>query len=114
MKATTKGVTKYMVSGSSRPRWRYRLFSGRDENGKQLWEGVGGFTKESEAVAAMETRIEKIKAEHGTIAPPVGITVAQWLALWLDETAARNARTRRWPAIGLWRPTSRRRPRRRR
>jgi len=61
-------VTKYVVKGSSRPRWRFRVYAGKDEAGKKLYEGNGGFLKEGEAQTAMKTRMEEIGARSG--APP--------------------------------------------
>jgi integrase len=79
-------VTKYVVKGSSRPRWRFRVYAGKDEAGKKLYEGNGGFLKEGKAQTAMKTRMEEIGARSG--APPVpGKCVGEWLEQWLDTYA---------------------------
>jgi len=44
-------VTKYAVKSSSRPRWRYRIAAGKDEEGKRIQQGQGVFSKEREARA---------------------------------------------------------------
>jgi len=84
-------VTKYSVTGSSRPKWRYRLFLGRDENGAQLRAGAGGFAKEADAVKAMRRKIADIEQTRNTPVPPATtITVAGWLTEWLKVHAVRS------------------------
>src|ERR1700691_1297087 len=39
-------ITKYTITGSSRPRWRFRIYTGKDEVGRKLYEGRGGFAIE--------------------------------------------------------------------
>jgi len=85
-------VTKYVIKGSSRPRWRYRIDAGRDPFGRRIQEGAGGFTKEGEAREAMKAHMERIGAratapiEALPSAPPEK-TVGQWLGEWLDSYA---------------------------
>lgn len=82
-------ITKYIVRGSSRPKWRYRLRLGKDGSGKELREGRGGFDKEREARDAMGERIGEIKAQRNAPAetPTLEITLADWLARWIDRYA---------------------------
>ena len=86
-------VTKYSVEGSSRPKWRYRLRLGKDENGNDLREGRGGFAKEGDACEAMSRRINEIKAQRnappdmpGPPAVPVP-SLSEWLNRWIDTYA---------------------------
>jgi integrase len=79
-------VSKYKVSSSSRPRWRYRVFVGKDHSGRKVYEGEGGFAKEGDARAAMQERIEQIKTR--TTAPAASPrTLGDWLREWLDTYA---------------------------
>jgi integrase len=81
----TGSVTKYTVSGSSRPKWRYRLRLGKDESGRDLRDGAGGFTKESEALNAMRDRIKEIEAERNAVAAPQSESLGEWLTKWIDR-----------------------------
>lgn len=84
-------VTKYIVTGSSRPKWRYRLFLGRDENGAQLRAGEGGFAREADAVTAMRRKIAEIEhARNMPVAPSTTLTMAGWLTEWLNVHAVRS------------------------
>ena len=82
-------ITKYIVRGSSRPKWRYRLRLGKDEGGKELRDGRGGFDKERQARDAMDERIHQIKAQRNAPAetPAPEITLADWLTRWIDRYA---------------------------
>ena len=84
-------ITKYTVNGSSRPKWRYRLFLGRDENGKQLRDGAGGFAKEADAVTAMRRKIAEIEQERDVPAvASTTITMGGWISEWLKVHAVRS------------------------
>jgi integrase len=85
-------ITKYITAGSSRPKWRYRLFLGRDENGKQRRDGAAGFAREADAAAAMNIKIAELTAKENNVAPPPSteITVAMWLTDWLENNAAQE------------------------
>lgn len=87
-------VTKYTVKGSSRPRWRYRLRLGKDEGGKELRDGRGGFAKEGEALAAMRDRIKEILEQRNAPpetatqpAKPADPTLGEWLSRWIATYA---------------------------
>lgn len=87
-------VSKYSVTGSSRPRWRYRIDSGVDEAGKRIQEGKGGFGKQSEAEAAMREHIAELHARAEASAKsvfeagaPKPKTLEGWLTHWLDTYA---------------------------
>jgi integrase len=87
-------VTKYIVKGSSRPKWRYRLRVGKDEGGNQAREGRGGFAKEGEARDAMDGRIKEIK-EQRSAAPkqppkPPEVTLGAWLRAWIETYATQR------------------------
>jgi integrase len=79
-------VTKYYVKGSSRPKWRYRLRLGTDENGKELREGHAGFAKEAEARDAMNARIREIATQRN-VPPVLGETLGEWVRAWLRDYA---------------------------
>jgi integrase len=85
-------ITKYTVTGSSRPKWRYRLRVGKDDAGNSLREGRGGFAKEGEARDAMDDRIKEIKAQRNAPkeTPAPEITLADWLTRWIDMYAVQN------------------------
>jgi hypothetical protein len=82
-----------VVTRSSRPKWRYRLRVGKDENGNYLREGRGGFAKEGAARDAMRARIDEILARRN--APPETPkaptlpepTLTEWLTRWIDTYA---------------------------
>jgi integrase len=79
-------VTKYTIVGSKRPRWRYRIDAGKDASGRRLQEGGGGFQKEGDAVEAMRTHMEKIRARQQ--APAIRQrTLGEWVQTWLDVYA---------------------------
>jgi integrase len=79
-------VTKYAIKGSSRPRWRFRVYTGKDQNGQKLYEGLGGFEKQSEAQSAMAQRISEIAA-RGTPVPAKAKLLGAWVQEWLDTYA---------------------------
>ncbi len=79
-------VTKYKVKGTSRPRWRYRIDAGKDDVGRRLQEGRGGFTKESEAADAMRVHMDELTTR--TVAKPIRKeTLGEWIQVWLDTYA---------------------------
>lgn len=49
-------ISKYAVLSSKRPRWRYRIYAGRNEDGSKNYVGRAGFAKEAEAATAMRKR----------------------------------------------------------
>lgn len=82
-------VTKYTVKGTTRPRWRYRIDAGKDDQGNRIQEGRGGFAKEGEASDEMRRHMDEIQA-RGAEAPVVPArekTLADWLQTWLDTYA---------------------------
>jgi integrase len=86
-------VTKYIVHGSSRPKWRYRLRLGNDENGRSIREGRGGFAKEGEARDTMRARIEEIIRQRNapeTPPKPTETTLREWLARWISTYAVQT------------------------
>jgi hypothetical protein len=86
-------ITKYTIQGSSRPKWRYRLRVGTDDDGKELREGRGGFAKEAGARDAMRDRIDEIIRQRNTPeeAPkPPETTLPEWLPHWINTYAVQN------------------------
>ena len=82
-------VTKYNIKGSSRPRWRFRIYTGKDSAGRKLYEGNGGFGKEGEAQTAMKCRMDEIAVRNApaTPAPPPQKALGDWVQQWLDTYA---------------------------
>jgi integrase len=68
-----RGISKYAVKGSSRPRWRYRISIGIDANGKRLYASGAGFLSEKEVREAVAKRREELK--HTSVVPPLRVFV---------------------------------------
>ncbi|MCX6625080.1 MAG: site-specific integrase [Acidobacteria bacterium] len=66
-------VTKYPVSGTSRPRWRYRLSIGMDPQGKRLYATAAGFGTEKAARDAMGARKKEI--DQTSAVPPLRLFI---------------------------------------
>jgi integrase len=79
-------ITKYAITGSKRPRWRFRIYTGKDQTGRKLYEGRGGFEKEGEAQTAMQRAMEDI-GQRRTPAPAKQRTLGEWVQQWLDTYA---------------------------
>jgi integrase len=83
-------ITKYTVKGSSRPRWRFRICVGRDDQERYLYEGLGGFAKEGDCRTSMREFIDAFNARSRAPAvppPPPEILFGEWLNKWLDHYA---------------------------
>src|SRR5262249_40558811 len=79
-------ISRYVVKGSSRPRWRYRIEVGKDCNEARLREGKGGFLKESEARSAMKLHLEALETRANAAAAPVAVwTLSTWVQHWLEH-----------------------------
>ncbi|MFN7939868.1 MAG: site-specific integrase [Bryobacteraceae bacterium] len=87
-------MSKYSVAGSSRPKWRYRIFRGRDAGGKAIYEGKGGYDKKGEAEAAKRAQIEELERPRIEMPPPMprkeAIPLQLWVATWIANDATRN------------------------
>jgi integrase len=82
-------ITKYTITGSSRPHWRFRIYIGKDETGRKLYDagaGTAGFLKEGDARTAMKKRMDELAAKAGAPSLPPK-TVGDWLQEWLDTYA---------------------------
>ena len=77
-------LTKYVVKGSSRPKWRYRVYTGKNEDGKKQFEGRAAFEKQADAAFAMRQHLEELRTRStgGNAATP--ISLGPWLEKWLD------------------------------
>ncbi|MBZ5677981.1 MAG: Arm DNA-binding domain-containing protein [Acidobacteriia bacterium] len=80
----TGSVTKYRVKGSSRPKWRYRIYLGKDEQEKKRYAGKGGFNKEAEASEAMRRQIGTLNVPAETSSDKTE-TLGFWLGVWLER-----------------------------
>ena len=82
----TGSIGKYSVKGSSRPRWRYRIYVAKDATGKWQREGKGGFGKEAEANEAMQLHMLTLKTRSAAVSPAGPIwTLTTWVHHWLDH-----------------------------
>jgi integrase len=77
-------IDKYTIKGSSKPRWRYRLYIGKAANGVKQWESHGGYEKQGDAAVAMRLRIDELRLHRGQAVP---ITFGEHLRQWLDQHA---------------------------
>ena len=68
------------------PRWRFRIYTGKDEAGRKVYEGRGGFGKEGEARKAMQHAMEEI-GQRNTPGPAPQRTLGEWVRQWLDTYA---------------------------
>jgi integrase len=83
----TGSIDKYAVKGSSKPRWRYRIYTGKDDAGAKRYVSGAGFEKQGEAADAMRTKIEELLRLANQPAPLEAITLTAWLKRWLDSYA---------------------------
>lgn len=93
-------VTKYHVLGSTRPKWRYRIYTGKDDAGKHIYVGKGGFDKQGEADKSMRAHIdwlEQPKTAQLAPAPELSVvagaectTLLDWLTRWVDTFAVKQ------------------------
>jgi integrase len=82
-------ITKYTIKGSSRPRWRFRIYIGKDDAGKKLYDagaGTAGFLKEGDARKEMRKRMDEIATRNSALPVPEK-TLGEWLHQWLDTYA---------------------------
>jgi hypothetical protein len=82
----TGSITKYIIKGSRRPRWRFRIYTGKDDAGRKIYEGRGGFAKEGVARKDMNSRMAEI-GSRADPAPAPQRTLGDWLQQWLDTYA---------------------------
>lgn len=83
-------VTKYTVKGSSRPRWRFRICVGKDDQGRYLYEGLGGFAKQGDCENSMREYIDAFNSRSTAPVTPLQspeILFGEWLGKWLDHYA---------------------------
>jgi integrase len=80
-------VTKYTLQSSSRPRWRYRIYTGKDDAGRKLYEGRGGFAKEGDARTDMQHHMTEIRSRAAPAPVPLQRTLGDWLQQWLNTYA---------------------------
>jgi integrase len=80
-------LTKYVVKGSSRPKWRYRVYIGKNEDGKKQFEGRAAFEKQSDAASAMRQHLEELRTRSTGVNAATPINLGAWLEKWLDTYA---------------------------
>ena len=77
----TGSIDKYAVKGS-KPRWRYRISTGKDASGRRQYDSKAGFERQGEAADAMRVRMKELEREAGKPAP---IAFGEHLQQWLDN-----------------------------
>src|ERR1035437_2379866 len=83
-----KGSTdKYDTKGSSKPHWRYRIYTGKNDAGVKQYETRAGFEKQGKADTAMRDRINELLRLRDQPAAPEEISLARWLTRWIETYA---------------------------
>jgi integrase len=83
----TGSIDKYEVKGSSKPRWRYRIYTGRDAAGQKQYTSKAGFEKQGDAADAMRLRMNELEHAAGRPAP---VAFGEHLQQWLDNHATQR------------------------
>jgi hypothetical protein len=53
-------IDKYTVKGSSKPRWRFRIYMGKNDAGAKQYVCGAAFEKQGEAADAMRVKIDEL------------------------------------------------------
>ncbi len=77
-------IFKYRLR-NGRTLWRYQIDAGRAPDGRRIRISRAGFTRERDAVAAMQAALRELSSRG---APPVPTTLGEWLDAWLPQYAA--------------------------
>jgi hypothetical protein len=80
-------LTKYVVKGSSRPKWRYRVCTGKNKQGKKQFEGRAAFEKQADAASAMRQHLEELRTRAAGVNTGTQISLGAWVEKWLDTYA---------------------------
>lgn len=87
-------IDKYMTKGSSKPRWRYRIYTGKTSSGVKQYASGAGFETEKQATKAMRAHLDKLDAEKSAekTGPPADdpIKLAEWIEKWLGTYAVEH------------------------
>jgi integrase len=83
-------IDKYTTKGSSKPHWRYRIYTGKNEAGVKQYVARAGFEKQGEAADAMRDRIEVLRRLSNQPAAPEHISLGSWLTRWIDNYAVHS------------------------
>jgi integrase len=83
-------IDKYTRKGSSKPHWRYRIYTGKDAAGVKQYATRAGFEKQGEAADAMRGRIEELRRLSNQPAAPEEIPLGSWLTRWIDNYAVHS------------------------
>jgi hypothetical protein len=57
----TGSIDEYNIKSSSKPRWRYRIYAGKNEAGEKQYVGQAGFDKQADAAEVMRQHIEELR-----------------------------------------------------
>src|SRR5436305_1930668 len=80
-KAMKGSVDNYKVKGNKKPKWRFRIYVGKNAAGIKQYEQKAGFPRESDAYDAMRRRIAEIEEREGKLAPTTE-TFGDYLRRW--------------------------------
>ena len=86
-KEMTGSIDKYITKGSSKPHWRYRIYTGKDSAGVKQYATRAGFEKQALAGDAMRDRINELRRLRNQPASAEEIPLASWLTRWIDTYA---------------------------
>jgi integrase len=80
-------IDKYTTKGSSKPHWRYRIYTGKDAAGVKQYVTRAGFEKQAKADEEMRHRIYDLEKLRNQPAAPEEIPLGSWLTRWIDTYA---------------------------
>src|SRR5438128_591591 len=93
-------IDKYAVKTSSKARWRYRIYVGKDAAGVKQYDSHAGFEKQSAAADAMRARMDELarSADEASrppapLAPPEQ-TFGEHLIEWLENHAPQRVQAK--------------------
>lgn len=83
-------IDKYNTKGSSKPHWRYPIYTGKDASGVKQYVTRAGFEKQGEAADSMRDRIEELRRLSNLPAAPEEIQLGSWLTRWIENYAVHS------------------------
>lgn len=86
----TGSIDKYAIKGSTKGRWRYRIYAGKTSTGTKEYLTAAGFEMRTEAAEAMRQRIAELQRKGNQLAAPADIPLRSWLVRWINTYAAQT------------------------